>query len=95
LQRLNEQEIHNLLSTQTDWRLEDGKLIRDWKFRGFVEAMAFVNQIAGLAEQAGHHPDFNIRYNEVRLALTTHSAGGITNLDVDMAKLITLATESE
>jgi 4a-hydroxytetrahydrobiopterin dehydratase len=94
LHRLSEQEIHDLLIKQADWRLEAGALVRDWKFRDFAEAMTFVNQVASVAEEAGHHPDVDIRYNRVRLALTTHDAGGITNLDIDMAKLIVLATTS-
>jgi 4a-hydroxytetrahydrobiopterin dehydratase len=47
--------------------------------------MAFVNRIAELAEQANHHPDIDIRYNRVRLALVTHDAGGITEKDFDLA----------
>ena len=48
--------------------------------------MAFVNQVAGLAEQANHHPDIDIRYNRVRLALVSHDAGGITSRDAATAR---------
>jgi 4a-hydroxytetrahydrobiopterin dehydratase len=93
LQKLNEDDIRNVLSKQTDWRLEDEKIVREWRFSDFAEAITFVNRVAALAEQAGHHPDIDIRYNIVRLSLITHAVGGITNLDADMAKLITLVMQ--
>lgn len=64
----------------------EGKLVREWRFKDFVEAMMFVNRVAAVAEDAGHHPDIDIRYNRVRLGLVTHDAGGITKTDADMAK---------
>ena len=51
-------------------------LVRFWTFNGFLEAIDFVNRVARLAEQAGHHPDIDIRYNRVKLALVSHDAGG-------------------
>ena len=83
---LTKSEIESLLKSQTHWKLEDGKLVRDWTFKNFVEAMTFVNRVAELAEAAGHHPDIDIRYNRVRLGLVTHDAGGITHRDAEMAK---------
>jgi 4a-hydroxytetrahydrobiopterin dehydratase len=67
------------------WSLTEGALVRDFQFPDFLQAMAFVNRVAVAAEQAGHHPDIDIRYNKVRLALVTHSAGGITDKDVALA----------
>jgi 4a-hydroxytetrahydrobiopterin dehydratase len=61
-------------------------LVRFWTFTDFVQAIAFVNKVAKLAEAAGHHPDIDIRYNRVKLALVSHDAGGITARDVDMAR---------
>ena len=55
--------------------------------------MTFVNRVAALAEAAGHHPDIDIRYNQVRLALVSHDAGGITERDANMANR--LSNESE
>ena len=57
-------------------------------FSGFPEAIAFVNEVAGLAEAAGHHPDIDIRYNRVRLVLVTHDAGGITEKDTGLARRV-------
>ena len=85
---LTNSQIDDFLKSQPEWKLEDGKLVRDWTFKDFVHAMSFVNQIAGLAESAGHHPDIDIRYNRVRLALISHDAGGLTDRDASMASQI-------
>jgi 4a-hydroxytetrahydrobiopterin dehydratase len=69
-----------------EWTLVDGELVREAKFADFVAAMEFVNRVASMAESEAHHPDIDIRYNQVRLALVTHDAGGITARDVAMAK---------
>jgi 4a-hydroxytetrahydrobiopterin dehydratase len=81
-------EIENALKSNPEWKLQGGKLIREWTFKDFVEAMAFVNQVATLAETAGHHPDIDIRYNHVLLGLVSHDAGGITARDTAMANRI-------
>jgi len=67
------------------WKIDSGELVRTFDFKDFVAALAFVNKVGELAEQAGHHPDIDIRYNRVRLALVTHSAGGLTGKDFDLA----------
>jgi 4a-hydroxytetrahydrobiopterin dehydratase len=85
-QPLSEQELSDLLLELPEWAIEDGTLVRFWTFADFVEAMAFVNRVAQLAEQAGHHPDIDIRYNRVKLGLVSHDAGGITARDADMAR---------
>jgi 4a-hydroxytetrahydrobiopterin dehydratase len=82
---LNTAEIEEALKTHPEWRLEGGKLVRKWTFKDFVEAMAFVNRVATVAEAAGHHPDIDIRYNQVILGLISHDAGGITKRDSAMA----------
>jgi 4a-hydroxytetrahydrobiopterin dehydratase len=85
-QALSEQELHALLLEIPEWAIDDGKLVRFWTFADFVAAMAFVNRVADLAEQAQHHPDIDIRYNRVKLALVSHDAGGITARDASMAR---------
>ena len=67
------------------WQIESGELVRTFQFKDFVAALEFVNLTGKLAEVAGHHPDIDIRYNRVRLALVTHDAGGITEKDFDLA----------
>ena len=85
LDKLTSQELEKALSELPGWKLENGSLVRDWKFKDFAEAMVFVNSVAEVAESAGHHPDIDIRYNQVRLGLVTHDAGGITANDTEMA----------
>ncbi|MGO8773262.1 MAG: 4a-hydroxytetrahydrobiopterin dehydratase, partial [Terracidiphilus sp.] len=80
-QKLSEQQLRDLLIELPEWGLEDGKLVRDWTLPTFVDAIAFVNRVAQLAEEAQHHPDIDIRYNLAQLALVSHDAGGITERD--------------
>jgi 4a-hydroxytetrahydrobiopterin dehydratase len=82
---LSEHEIRSRLATVPDWQIESGELVRTFLFKDFRASQAFVNKVADLAENAGHHPDIDIRYNKVRLALVTHDAGGITQKDFDLA----------
>jgi 4a-hydroxytetrahydrobiopterin dehydratase len=70
------------------WELAGGKLIKAVKCSGFVGSLAFVEAVGQLAEEANHHPDIDIRYNRVTLALVTHDSGGITRLDVELARAI-------
>jgi 4a-hydroxytetrahydrobiopterin dehydratase len=89
---LTASEIEAVLTENPEWTLRQGKLVREWTFKDFVEAMAFVNRVAGIAEAAGHHPDIDVRYNRVCLSLVSHDAGGITDRDAAMAHR--LSTES-
>jgi 4a-hydroxytetrahydrobiopterin dehydratase len=73
----------------SEWRQEGEALVRDQKFKDFADAMASVNRVAGLAEEVNHHPDILVHgWNNGRLTLTTHSAGGLTENDHDMARRI-------
>jgi 4a-hydroxytetrahydrobiopterin dehydratase len=72
-----------------DWRREGDSIVRDLKFGDFAAAMAYVNRVADLAEEVNHHPDILVHgWNRVRLTLTTHSAGGLTDNDFQMARRI-------
>jgi 4a-hydroxytetrahydrobiopterin dehydratase len=82
------EEITQGLKAVPDWHLKDGALTRSFSFADFREAMSFVNSVAALAERAGHHPDIDIRYNKVNLAVSSHDAGGITDRDFSLAKEI-------
>ena len=83
--KLDNIELATAVTTLPDWKLENGELIRWAIFVDFNEAMDFVNRVATLAEGAHHHPDIDIRYNRVRLALVTHDSGGITQKDIGLA----------
>jgi 4a-hydroxytetrahydrobiopterin dehydratase len=81
-------EAASYLSTLPAWQVVKGELVRTFQFGDFRAALAFVNRVGNLAEEAGHHPDIDIRYNRVRLSLVTHDAGGLTKKDFDLAARI-------
>lgn len=84
--RVSVTEVEQRLGHLPGWFLSPGgAIVREASFRDFLAAMKFVNQVAARAEEAGHHPDIDIRYNKVRLALTSHDAGGLTEKDFEMA----------
>jgi 4a-hydroxytetrahydrobiopterin dehydratase len=85
---LGKDEVQERLSFLAGWTEEEGEIVRYAEFPDFVAAMGFVNSVAAKAEAAGHHPDIDIRYNRVRLALVTHDQGGLTQRDFDLAAAI-------
>ena len=76
----------------TDWREEDNALVREFEFESFPKAIEFVDRLAEAAEGENHHPDIDIRYRRVRIALSTHDEGGITTRDVDLARQVETVT---
>jgi 4a-hydroxytetrahydrobiopterin dehydratase len=72
----------------TDWEVRDGRLLLTVKKADFAQAMAFVNRVAELAEARNHHPDIAVSWNTVTLTQWSHSAGGITQADIGLAKEI-------
>ena len=87
----SEAEATARLESVPGWRYDTGEIVREFRFHDFRAALAFVNQVGELAEQAGHHPDIDIRYNRVRMALVTHDAAGLTEKDFDLAGKINQA----
>jgi len=85
---LGEDDIRSGLVGLPSWGLADGQIVTEYRFADFRQAVAFVVRIAFEAEQADHHPDIDVRYNRVRVALSTHSAGGVTPKDLDLAATI-------
>ncbi len=83
---LTEDELAKAVETLPGWRLAGGRLERTFVFGSFAEGMRFVNGAAAVAEELGHHPDIDIRYNRVKIGLTTHDAGGLTGLDLRLAE---------
>ena len=84
--RLTEKEIEEALAGLDGWTLESGKLSRDFKFANFIAAFGFMTSAAIEAEKMNHHPEWFNVYSKVSVQLVTHSANGITNLDVELAK---------
>lgn len=81
-------DLAQFLAEHPDWLFEDDAVQRTFQFADFAEALDFVNRVGEIAEAANHHPDIDIRWNRVRLRLTTHSEGGLTEMDVAMAARI-------
>ncbi len=82
---LSQQEIERRLAG-SDWSREGDAIVREWKLGDFAAAIAFVNRVADLAERANHHPDMLVHgWNHVRLTLSTHSQGGLTEADFELA----------
>ena len=84
--RLNEQDVTNALQGLSGWQRAGDEIRKTYQFENFVKAIAFVNRVADAAEAANHHPDIDIRYNKVAIALTTHDEGGISDKDVALAQ---------
>jgi 4a-hydroxytetrahydrobiopterin dehydratase len=90
---LTNEEIHRQLGEIDDWTLQSGVLVRTVTMARFASAIALVVAVADEAEQMDHHPDIDVRWRAVRFALSTHSAGGITQLDIELAHRIDAAVD--
>ncbi|HUM11781.1 MAG TPA: 4a-hydroxytetrahydrobiopterin dehydratase [Myxococcaceae bacterium] len=84
--KLADAEVQGWLKAHPGWALEGGMIRRTFAFEDFRGAMAFVNRVADAAEAADHHPDIDIRYSKVTLALVTHDAGGLTSRDIKLGE---------
>lgn len=91
---LSKTEIHERLKQRRDWSQVGKAIQRKYSFKSFVAAIAFVNKIAEAAEQAQHHPDITINYSVVTISLSTHSEGGITAMDFELARQIDQIAET-
>ncbi len=85
---LRPEAVQVLLEEVSGWRLSDNSIERTLTFEGFPAAIEFVVRLARDAEEMNHHPDIDIRWNKVKLVLSTHSAGGLTDLDFLLARKI-------
>jgi len=85
---LSEPEIRAAMNVLPGWVLDRSRITREFCLGGFAQAVAFVVRISYPAEAADHHPDLDLRYNRVRVTLSTHSEGGVTDKDLDLARVI-------
>jgi 4a-hydroxytetrahydrobiopterin dehydratase len=83
---LHSKEIKLHLQSVPDWSKRAQTIFRTFKFEGFLKGIDFVNRIAVKAQKMNHHPDIDVRFNEVTLTLSTHDEGGITEKDFSLAK---------
>ena len=87
--KLNEEDIARELENLPGWSFRDGCLHIELKFSNFIEAFGFMTRAALISERKNHHPNWSNVYNKVIIDLTTHDAGGVTELDVSWAKTVT------
>ena len=87
---MNEFDIQKELTSLRNWNYVDNKIEKDFAFKNFAEALAFINRVGALAEKINHHPEIINEYNKVKLRLTTHDAKGITQKDFDLALAVNL-----
>ncbi len=85
---LSHEFINDKIQELKGWELQGRKIVKLYEFPSFMPAIDFVNRIAPLAEKADHHPDISINYRRVTLSLSTHSEGGLTLKDFDLAQKI-------
>lgn len=84
--KLTATQIKTALAAVPDWKKRGATITRTFTFKDFPAAIKFVSTIAKLAEKAWHHPDIDVRWNKVTLALTTHDSGGLTERDFSLAR---------
>ncbi|MFZ0012971.1 MAG: 4a-hydroxytetrahydrobiopterin dehydratase [Acidimicrobiia bacterium] len=85
--RLDDEQIRSFTEDNPQWMWSDDEITHTYELADFNEAIGFVTRVALAAEKANHHPDIDIRWNEVTLTLSTHSEGGLTEKDLEMAKV--------
>ena len=83
--KLSDEQVQEGLGALPGWARAGDEIAKEYRFAGFGDAVAFVVAIGFKADKANHHPDLDIRYNRVRVALSTHSEGGLTQKDLDLA----------
>ncbi|MDT8342475.1 MAG: 4a-hydroxytetrahydrobiopterin dehydratase [Longimicrobiales bacterium] len=88
---LDDATLRRWMETHAEWARSGDTLERTFTFPSFPEAVAFVNRVAELAEEMDHHPDLDVRYDRVRVGLSTHSSGGITGMDTALAEKVAAA----
>jgi 4a-hydroxytetrahydrobiopterin dehydratase len=89
--KLTDEELEGFLSSSEGWTSQGDAIVKDFAFPGFRAAIAFVNRVAEQADAARHHPDIEVHYDHVRISLSTHDAGGVTDKDVAAAAEIDAA----
>jgi 4a-hydroxytetrahydrobiopterin dehydratase len=91
---LDDIAIQSWIHDRNGWSRDGDTLVKTYSFPAFRDSIVFVNRVATLADDANHHPDIDIRYDRVRIGLSTHDAGGITAKDTALAEKIDFATSN-
>ena len=88
MSKLKNEEIAHQLKDLNDWKYTDNSLTRSYQLKSFMDVMSFANLVSDKSEEIDHHPKMIIDYNNITFILTTHSEGGVTKLDFDLASFI-------
>lgn len=86
MERLEQTAVDQALNDLEGWQQDGDAIVKTYRFHDFAGSVDFVNAVAEAAESMRHHPDIDIRYNKVTLILSTHTAGGLTRNDFELAK---------
>jgi 4a-hydroxytetrahydrobiopterin dehydratase len=93
MKKYTSDEALSRLEKLSGWALKDNAIEKQFVFKNFKEAMSFMVSVGDAAEERNHHPEFNNVYNKVRLWLSTHDAGGLTDKDFDLAEAIAICAD--
>jgi 4a-hydroxytetrahydrobiopterin dehydratase len=93
-EKLNDQSLQDWLQKRPGWSAKEDGLVKEFRFKSFRDTIVFVNRIASLADESGHRPAMDIRDEMVRLTLSTPEAGGVSQLDLELAQRIDFATSA-
>ena len=91
---LDNAAVRAWLKDRDGWKHKSKSIIKTYKFDSFRNCIVFVNRVATLADEKDHHPDIDIRYDQVTITLSTHSVGGLTEKDLELAKAVDFATSA-
>ena len=92
--KLSPSQIEEWTAAHSRWKFKDNGIRKHYMFPSFRSAIVFVNRVATIADEEGHHPDIQIRYDRVSLHLWSHDAGGVTERDLQLAERIDFATSA-
>lgn len=93
-ERLSQGEVASWVDAREGWKVRENAIRKRFAFPSFRASIVFVNRVATLADEHDHHPDIDVRYDKVRLTLSTHDAGGVTEKDLKLAERIDFATSA-
>ena len=88
MELLSDSEIESRLAELEGWNRDGEKIVKTFELADFVGSVEFIDRVVAPAEEMGHHPDLSVSWNEVRVSITTHAAGGLTANDFELAKRI-------
>lgn len=92
---LSREEVSSQLREMEGWSGDTSAISKSYEFDAFMDGVAFVNRVAEIAEGLDHHPDIDIRWTKVKVTLSTHSEGGVTGKDIELARAIEAASTAE